>query len=452
MDVTNKELKKAVVEGFDSMELLKRYTTITMGPCQGKACMLSSQRLCARATGSSFAETKPTTARPPWTPVDLGTLAGERRTPRKETTIHELHDEAGASFMWAGDWRRPHHYTTPEQEVDAVRNRVGLIDVSTLGKFRVRGPQAVDLLERLYPNRFADLAVGRIRYGVMLNDEGVILDDGAVCRVGDEEFFVTVTTGNTAALERWISWWLADWRLDVQVLNVTGALAALNLAGPSARSVMARITDADVSSAGFPYLACRRIDVAGVPGLVLRLGFVGELGYEIHVPSLYGEHVWGRVMAAGADQGIEPFGLEAQRILRLEKQHILVGQDTDAESDPYEAGLGWMVKDDKPDFLGKRSLQDLEREGPGERLVGFTTDLSWLPPEGASVVHDGVWVGRVTSARRSAAAGATVGLAWVPAGWAHDGTEFQIQFGASHASARIALRPFYDPDGTRLRS
>ncbi|MEO8424481.1 MAG: glycine cleavage T C-terminal barrel domain-containing protein, partial [Actinomycetota bacterium] len=452
MDVTNKELKKAVVEGFDSMELLKRYTTITMGPCQGKACMLSSQRLCARATGSSFAETRPTTSRPPWTPVDLGTLAGARRTPRKETTIHELHDTAGATFMWAGDWRRPHHYATPEEEVDAVRHRAGLIDVSTLGKFRVRGPQAVDLLERLYPNRFSDQAVGRIRYGVMLNDEGVILDDGTVCRVDDDEFFVTVTTGNTAALERWITWWLADWRLDVQVLNVTGAFAALNLAGPRARTVMERVTDADVSAEGMPYLACRSFEVAGVPALVLRIGFVGEMGYEIHVPSLFGESVWSAIMTAGADQGIAPFGLEAQRILRLEKQHILVGQDTDAESDPYEAGLGWMVKGDKPDFLGKRSLQDLERAGPGERLIGFTTDPAWVPPEGASVVHEGVWVGRVTSARRSAAAGATVGLAWVPAGWAHEGTEFEIQFGASHTVARVALRPFYDPDGERLRS
>ena len=452
MDVTNKELKKAVAEGFDSMELLKRYTTITMGPCQGKACMLSSQRLCARATGSSFAETKPTTSRPPWIPVDLGTLAGARRTPRKETTIHELHDTAGATFMWAGDWRRPHHYSTPEDEVDGVRNGVGVIDVSTLGKFRVKGPQAVDLLERLYPNRFSDLAVGRIRYGVMLNDEGVILDDGAVCRVDDDEFFVTVTTGNTAALERWITWWLADWRLDVQILNVTGAFAALNLAGPKARTVMERVTDADVSAQGMPYLACRTFDVARVPALVLRIGFVGEMGYEIHVPSLFGESVWSAIMAAGADQGITPFGLEAQRILRLEKQHILVGQDTDAESDPYEAGLGWMVKGDKPDFLGKRSLRDLERAGPGERLIGFTSDPAWVPPEGASVVHEGVWVGRVTSARRSAAAGATVGLAWVPAGWANEGTEFEIQFGPSHAAARVALRPFYDPDGERLRS
>jgi sarcosine oxidase subunit alpha len=157
-------------------------------------------------------------------------------------------------------------------------------------------------------------------------------------------------------------------------------------------------------------------------------------------------------MAAGTDRGIAPFGLEAQRVLRLEKQHILVGQDTDAESDPYEAGLGWMVKAEKEDFLGKRSLADLAAAGPGERLVGFTCDPSWVPPEGASVVHEGLWVGRVTSSRRSAAAGATVGLAWVPAGWAHDGSEFEIQFGATHALARVATKPFYDPEGTRLRS
>jgi sarcosine oxidase subunit alpha len=452
MDVTNKELKVAVREGFDSMELLKRYTTITMGPCQGKACMLSSQRLCGRATGRALAETPPTTARPPWTPVELGTLAGWRRTPRKETSMHDLHADAGATFMWAGDWRRPHHYSTPENEVEAVRMRVGLIDVSTLGKLRVKGPDAVELLERLYPNRFHDLAVGRVRYGVMLNDEGVILDDGAVCRLSEDEFFVTMTTGNTSAIERWITWWLADWRLDVRVLNVTGAYGAVNLAGPRAREVMAEVTEADVSSDALPYLSATRMAVAGVGSLVLRIGFVGELGYEVHFPSAYGEHVWRELMEAGWGFGILPFGLEAQRILRLEKQHILVGQDTDAESDPFEAGLGWMVKADKPDFLGKRSLEDLARSGPAERLVGFRMEGEWVPPEGVSVVHEGVWVGRVTSARRSAAAGCVVGLAWVPAGWANDGTEFEVQFGGTHASGRVALRPFYDPEGARLRS
>jgi sarcosine oxidase subunit alpha len=452
MDVTSKELKTAAAEGFDSMELLKRYTTITMGPCQGKACMLSSQRLCGRATGRSFAETAPTTARPPWVPVEMGTLAGPRLSPRKQTTMHDRHVTAGAEFMWAGDWRRPHHYTTPEDEVDAVRNRVGLIDVSSLGKFRIKGPQSVELLERLYPSRFSDLAVGRIRYGAMLNDEGVILDDGAVVRLGDDEFFVTVTTGNTAALERWITWWNADWQLDARVLNVTGAFGAVNLAGPRARGVMAALADADISGAAMPYMSSARMDVAGVPSLVLRLGFVGETGYEIHFPSAYGEHIWDAIMEAGRSGGIAAFGLEAQRILRLEKQHILVGQDTDAESDPFEVGLGWMVKPEKDDFLGRRALRDLMEREPEERLVGFTAPDQWLPPEGASVVHDGTWVGRVTSARRSAAVGSVIGLAWVPADRATDGSTFEIQFGGSHTTATVRTAPFYDPRGERLRS
>jgi sarcosine oxidase subunit alpha len=452
MDVTSKELKLAVAEGFDSMELLKRYTTLTMGPCQGKACMLASQRLCASATGSTFAETLPTTARPPWTPVELGSLAGGRSTPRKQTTIHDLHVEAGAEFMWAGDWRRPHHYTTPEHEVETVRNRVGIIDVSSLGKFRVRGPDAASFLERLYPNRFSDLAVGRIRYGVMLNDEGVVLDDGAVCRLASDEFFATVTTGNTAALERWITWWLADWGFDCQILNVTGAFAAVNLAGPRSRDVMAALTEADVSSSNLPYMASASMEVAGVPALVLRIGFVGELAYELHVPSLYGEHIWNQVVSTGRPYGLMPFGLEAQRVLRLEKQHILVGQDTDSESDPYGVGLGWTVKTDKDDFLGKRALEDIAAAGPEDHLVGFTCDGAWVPPEGASIVHDGLWVGRVTSARHSAAVGKVVGLAWVPAGWAKDGTVFEIQFETSRAVAHVATRPFYDPGGRRLRS
>jgi sarcosine oxidase, subunit alpha len=452
MDVTHKELKTAVSEGFDSMELLKRYTTINMGPCQGKSCMLSSQRLCGSATGKSLPETKPTTARPPWTPVELGTLAGWRRTPQKQTSIHDLHTDADASFMWAGDWKRAHHYVGAEAEVAAVRSRVGVIDVSSLGKFRVKGPGAVELLERLYPSRFSDLAIGRIRYGLMLNDEGVIIDDGTVYRVSDDEFFVTVTTGNTAALERWMTWWQADWNFDVRLLNLTGALAAINLAGPNARTVMQRLTDADISAEAFPYMSGRRIDVAGVSSLVLRIGFVGEMGYEIHFPSMYGEHVWQRIMQAGADQQIARFGLEAQRILRLEKQHILVGQDTDAESDPYEVGMGWTVKADKPDFLGKRSLEDLEKDGPSERLVGFTAEGSWVPPEGASVVHEGAWVGRVTSSRRSEAAASIVGLAWVPADWAVPGTPFRIEFGSKAAQAKVVMEPFYDPSGARLRS
>jgi sarcosine oxidase, subunit alpha len=452
MDVTEKEMRQSVKEGFDSAELLKRYTTLTMGPCQGKACLMSSLRLCAQLTNRPLPQVDRPTARPPYTPVSLGVLAAGHLVPRKETAIQERHVEAGAEFMWAGDWRRPHHYQDPRQECEAVHERVGLIDVSSLGKFRVTGPQSIALLERLYPSKLGDLKVGRIRYGAMLNDQGVILDDGTLCRLGEEEFFVTTTTGGTSAMDQWIKWWLADWGLDARIINVSGGYAAVNLAGPRSREVMQRVTDLDVSREALPYLMSARGELAGVPAVILRIGFVGELSYEIHVPSAYGQHVWDALMAAGNDFGIAPFGLEAQRILRLEKQHIIVGQDTDALSDPYGAGLSWMVKFDKPDFLGRRTLEETRDHGTTERLVGFTADAPQPPPEGAAVVEAGRPIGRVCSSRRSEQLKTIVGMAWVPSGLAEDGKTFEIAYDGQRASARVVLKPFYDPEGVRLRS
>jgi sarcosine oxidase subunit alpha len=452
MDVTVKEMKQAIREGFDSIELLKRYTTLTMGPCQGKACLLSSVQTTAQLTGESLPATGVPTARPPWMPVSLGVLAAGHLTPRKETAMHDRHVAAGAQFMWAGDWRRPHHYQDPAEECRAVHERVALIDVSSLGKFRVKGPDAVQLLERLYPSKVQDLKVGRIRYGAMLNDQGVILDDGTICRLGDDEFFVTTTTGGTMAMEQWIRWWLADWGLRAELVNVSGGFAAVNLAGPRSRDVMQRITNLDVSPAALPYLMSARGELAGVPALILRIGFVGELSYEIHVPSAYGGHVWERIMEAGADSGIAAFGLEAQRILRLEKQHIIVGQDTDALSTPYGAGMSWMVKFDKEDFLGRRTLTDLRDQGAPDRLVGFTVVTGRPPVEGAAVIEGSRPVGRICSSRWSAAASAGVGLAWVPAPYAEEGHVLEIAYDGQRATARVTLKPFYDPEGRKLRS
>lgn len=452
MDVTVKEVKQAVREGFDSVELLKRYTTLTMGPCQGKACLLSSVQTTALLTHTTMPATGVPTARAPWTPVSLGVLAAGHLTPRKETAIHDRHVEAGAQFMWAGDWRRPHHYHDPAAECRAVHERVALIDVSSLGKFRIKGPDAVALLERLYPSKVHDLKAGRIRYGAMLNDQGVILDDGTICRLGDDEFFVTTTTGGTAAMEQWIRWWLADWALQVELVNVSGGYAAINLAGPRSRDVMQKLTALDVSAAALPYLMSARGDLAGVPALILRIGFVGELSYEIHVPSAYGQHVWDRIMEAGTDFGIAAFGLEAQRILRLEKQHIIVGQDTDALSTPYGAGMAWMPKFDKDDFLGRQTLENERAHGSLERLVGFTVVAGVPPAEGAAVVEGGRPVGRICSSRWSAVAQAGVGLAWVPTAYAEDGRLFDIACDGQRASARVTLKPFYDPEGKRLRS
>jgi sarcosine oxidase subunit alpha len=452
MDVTTKEMDLAVEEGFDSIELLKRYTALGMGPCQGKSCLAGCVRYAARLTGRSVPETGVPTSRAPWRPVELGLLAADHLEPRKESPLHESHADLGAEFLWAGEWRRPRHYREPADECKAVHERVGIIDVSTLGKFRVRGKDAVALLERLYPNRYGDLKVGRIRYGAMLNDQGVILDDGTVGRLGEDEFFVTTTTTGAEAIDQWIKWWMADWRLDAQVLNVSSAYAAINVAGPRSRDLMSRLTDADVSPSSLPYLKLAQATVAGVPAIILRIGFVGELSYEVHFPGAYSEYVWESMLEAGSDLGILPFGLESQRILRLEKQHIIVGQDTDALSTPFGAGMGWMVKLDKEDFLGRAALSDDGATAIPERLVGFEVSNGGLPLEGAALVSNGAAVGRVCSSRWSDAAGACIGLAWVPTEMAQEGTPLDFRSGGKIVRALVRLKPFYDPDGARLRS
>ena len=225
-----------------------------------------------------------TTARPPWEPVELGLLAGRHHEPMKRSPLHHRHEQAGATMMWTGAWRRPFDYGDVEAEVRAVHEDLGVIDVSTLGKLLVEGPDAGALLDRLYPNRFSDLAAGRIRYGVLTTDGGRIMDDGTVARLADDLFYVTTTSTGSDAVSEWFEWWNAVWDYDVEIVNVTGGLAAINLAGPRAREALASLTGDDVSNEALRYLDARELTVAGVPCLALRIGFVGELGYELHCP------------------------------------------------------------------------------------------------------------------------------------------------------------------------
>jgi sarcosine oxidase subunit alpha len=453
-DVTAKDIHLSVEEGYDSIELSKRYTTVTMGPCQGRMCQLPAVRLMAKETGESLESVGTTTARPPWSTVPMGALAGRPFEPAKRSPIHGRQREQGAHVMWAGDWRRAYDYGDPEGEALAVHASAGLIDVSTLGKLIVRGPEAGEFLDRLYPNRFSNLKPGRVRYGVLTSDAGRITDDGTVCRLDDETFYVTTTSSGAGAVEQWFAWWLADWRMDVTLTDVTQGLAAVNLAGPSAREIMSGLTDLDVSNQGFPYLDGQRGRVAGVPSLILRIGFVGELGYEIHFPTAYGEHVWDQILEAGAAHGIRPFGLEPQRILRLQKMHILVGQDTDSESNPYGAAMPWIVKLDKDeDFIGKWALERQSVLPSETALVGFTMQNGHVPTEGAVVLDEaGTPAGQVTSARYSRRLGQVIGMAWVPAALAQDGSGIVISDEGATIPADVRTRPFYDPDGEILRS
>jgi sarcosine oxidase subunit alpha len=373
--------------------------------------------------------------------------------------MHDQHAALGATWTDMGEWKRPLHYGDVVAEVRAVREAAGLIDVSTLGKLEVQGPDAGAFLDWLHPNRFSDLRVGRLRYRAMLDDAGIILDDGAVARLGAGRFLVTTTTGTIDAVEQWFRWWDAGSDRDLAVVNVTSALAAVNLAGPRARAVLARVCDTDVSAAALPYLAAAEVTVAGIPATLLRMGFVGEVAFELHVPADRGAALWEALLAAGADLGLVPFGVEAQRVLRLEKGHAIVGQDTDALSTPADAGMGWLIKADKPDWIGRDAVLAHGDGGPRpDRLVltGFSVLGPELPAEGAAIVRDGRAVGRVTSSKYSPTLERPIGLAWVPAADAVDGTPLTIRLGVGTAGATVRgevhTEPFVDAEGVRVRA
>ena len=453
-DQTTKDLKYAIEEGFDSIELSKRYTTVTMGPCQGRLCHVNSIRVYAKTTGLDEETIGTTTARPPHTPVTLGLLAGRPQEPVKRTPLHHRHEELGASMMWTGAWKRPHSYRPdPGAEAKHVHEAVGLIDVSTLGKILVTGPDAGAFLDRVYPNRFSDLRVGRIRYGVLTGDAGRIMDDGTVARLDDDTFYVTTTSTGADGVYQWFTWWNAVWFMDVRFAQLTGALAAVNVAGPRARELMTRLSADDFSNEGLAYLDAKHVRVAGVPCLALRIGFVGELGYELHFPSPHAEHVWDTLLDRGADLGAAPFGLEPQRILRLEKGHVIVSQDTDSESNLLEAAMPWIVKNEKEfEWVGKWATQQVADRGLRWMLVGFESPSGVVPVEGGQVIVNGVSSGRVTSVRHSEALGKVIGLAIVPNELAVEGARFAVQVDGRAVAMRVHLGPFFDPAGERLKA
>ena len=451
-DVTTKDITDAVNEGFDDIQMLKRYSSATMGPCQGKMCLKALVGLCARATNRSVGETGVTTARPPLQPVPLGALAGPAHMPIKRTPIDREHRELGAPMAELGLWQRPISYGSPQAECLAVRQRVGIIDVSTLGKLEVRGQDAPALLDKVYTHNFSNLRVGRIRYGLLCSDNGTILDDGTVTRLAQDRYFVTTTTGNVDLIEEWFNWWAAGTGMCVHVTNVTSAYAAVNVAGPRARETLSKLTDIDLSPSAFGYMSSAQGVVAGVPAIVLRIGYVGETGWELHVPAEYGEYLWQTLMDAGSEFGISPFGLEAQRILRLEKKHIIIGQDTDAVSNPLEGDMEWVVRFDKEDFIGRGGLKWLSERGLRNKLVGFVMRDGAVPEDGDPVVTGRKPVGRVTSARHSPTMGKGIGLAWVPIDLAEEGSEISIFIDGKTLPAQVTLRPFYDPEGEQLRA
>ena len=451
-DITAKDISDAIGEGFDDIQTLKRYSTVTMGPCQGKMCLKAFVDISAQRIRRSIEEIGVTTARPPLQPVPLGALAGTSHMPLQRTPMHQKHRQLGATMVELGPWQRAYSYGSPHDEVLAVRQRVGIIDVSTLGKLDVKGRDAPALLDKVYTHHFSNLRVGRIRYGILCTDSGMILDDGTVMRMADDHYFVTTTTGNVELIEEWFKWWMAGTGMCAHVTNVTSTYAAINVAGPKARETLRKLTEVDLDPEAFHYMRSKEGMVAGVPSIFLRIGFVGEAGWELHFPAEYGEYLWDVLMDAGKEFGIAPFGLEAQRILRLEKGHIIVNQDTDAVSNPLESNAEWAVRFDKEDFIGRGGLAWARERGLRNKLVGFVMKDGQVPKDGVPVVAaDGTPIGRVTSSRLSPTTGKGFGLMWVPVEMAEDGRQINIMVDGTPAPADVALQPIYDPEGKRLR-
>ena len=457
-DVTAKDLRAAVAEGFDSAELAKRFTTATMGPLQGKLETVNAAAVVAAAMGTSIAETGTTTWRPPYVPVTLGALAGPACEPVRYSPMQPWHQAHGAVPLLAGAWIRPDHYGDPPAEARNVRERVGIIDVTPIGKLDLRGPDVARLLNLVYVNKWSKLEVGRVRYGVMCADDGVVLDDGVTGRLGEDHYLMSTTSSGAATIWEWLENWLQTEHPDwvVHVTPVTTAYASMNVAGPHARTLIERVTEGvDLANDAFGYMNVRTGRVAGVDDCVLwRIGFTGELSYELHVPASYGLHVWETLLERGADLGAAAFGVEAQRILRLEKGHLIVAQDTDGLTKGFSAGIDWAIKLDKDDFAGKPELTWQHDAETNPQLVALQTADGAIVPDEASLIVEGSHIaGRITSSRMSPTLGRSVCLAQVDAGLAAPGTQVTVRLPSGRMiTAKVMPQLAHvDPDGGRMR-
>jgi len=459
-DVTSKDIVSAAREGYDSIELVKRYTTVTMGAAQGKLETVNAVAVLAEARGRTIEEIGTTVWRPPFAPVTLGALAGRLLEPVRRSPMHAWHEAHGARPLVAGQWIRPEHYGDPMAEVANVRRNVGVIDVTPLGKLDLRGPDVPRLLNFVYVNKWSKLDVGAVRYGVMCAEDGVVLDDGVTGRLAPDRWLMSTTSSGADAVYEWIESWLQtehpEWR--VFVTPVTHDYASMNVAGPRARDLLHRVVaDVDLAPGAFPYMQVRTARIAGVGGCVMwRIGFTGELSWELHVPAAYGLHVWEAVLAAGADLGVAPFGVEAQRIMRLEKGHAIVGQDTDGLTRAGSAALGALVKLDKDDFAGKPELGWAAGRAPDPLLVGLQpVDGRVVPAEASLILEGGTRiVGRVTSSRMSPTLGRSICLGFLAAHLATPGTIVTINLPDGSRVPATVMRQLahFDPEGSRLRA
>jgi sarcosine oxidase, subunit alpha len=471
-DQTVADIAEALGGGLRSVEHVKRATYIGTAVDQGRTSGVLAAEIVSHLLGEAAGAQGPSNARPPYAPASYLVLAGPTRgdllDPIRTTPTHPWHVGRGAAFENVGQWKRPWFFPREaepmeravERECLAVRNAVGAMDASTLGKIEVVGADAPTFLDRMYTNRMSNLPVGSIRYGLMLGLDGMVLDDGVAMRLAEDRYLVTTTTGGAATvLDRFEEWLQTEWPdLRVYCTSVTEQWAVVAINGPRARDVVSRVgTEVDVSREAFPFMTFREGHVAGVPARLARVSFSGELAYELHVPAWHGLEVWEAVLAAGEPFGIEPYGTEAMHVLRAEKGYVIVGQDTDGSVTPHDLGMDWIVNLSKGDFVGRRSLRRVDVVRPDRKqLVGLApADGRTRLPEGAQLVLEDTGeipmplAGHVTSSYRSPALGRTFALAMLAGGREMHGRTVYTSLPEATVPCTVTSSVAYDPEGER---
>jgi sarcosine oxidase subunit alpha len=471
-DVTVADLELAQREGYESVEHTKRYTTFGMATDQGKTSNINGLGILAEATGKTIPEVGFTTFRPPYTPFSFGSIAGaqtkELFLPVRRTPVFQWHVEHSAIFEPVGQWRRP--YTFPQagelkhaaitREILSVRNKVGLLDASTLGKIEIKGPDAAQFLDRVYTNTFSTLKVGRCRYGLMLNELGFLIDDGVTVRLAEDHFLMHTTSGGADRIAAWLEEWLqTEWtQYRVFVTSVTEQWAQFAIAGPRAREVLQKLEpDFDVANEAFPHLSMKEGKLGPYPVRVFRISFSGELSYEVATPANLGRGLWDWILSQGAEFGIEAYGTEALHILRAEKGYIVVGDETDGTVTPADVGLDGLVSKKKADFIGKRSLEQSYLKAPNRKeLVGLLTDdPNEVLPDGAHAVRavkekgPMETIGHITSSYFSPTLNRSIAMALIENGRARHGETLSLPLAGKTVTARVTDPVFYDKEGAK---
>ena len=474
-DSTANDIKLALREGFKSIEHVKRYTTTGMATDQGKISNMHALGIISEITNTKLGELGTTTFRPPYSPITFGALVGRNVGQffdiTRKTPMHDWHEKNNAKFEDVGQWKRAWYYPSGnesmydavQRESKAARTKAGILDASTLGKIDIQGSDASEFLNRVYTNAWSKLAIGKCRYGLMLNEDGMVYDDGVTTRLSENHYIMTTTTGGAATVMGKLEDFLqTEWpELKVYLTSVTDHFATISVCGPHSKKILEKVTqNIDYSDSNFPHMSFKNGLIDKIKCRVMRISFTGELSYEINVQANYGQSVWEKCMAAGKEYGITPYGTEAMHLLRAEKGFIIVGQETDGTVTPVDLQMDWIVSKKKYDFIGKRSLyrSDTMREDRKQYVGLLTNDPKEILEEGAQIVAEVKnkppmdMIGHVTSSYYSPNLNKSIALAVVKNGKKLKGKKLYVPMPNKTIEVIVSDTIFLDKEGKRLNA